>query len=463
MDDTLDHPTTGRRAAEHRAAAGRLAARLERLPRATRSHRGWMALLGVLFVCDLMDTNALAYAAPGIRAEWGLSVAQLGQLTSYSFLGMFAGGIVGGRLSDRLGRRRVLVWATTLYSAASLLSALAPDTAVLGVLRVVTGFGIQAVTGVLLVYVAEMFPGVSRGRCQALMLGVGSLGVPLVATAARLIVPLSPGAWRWLFVLGAIGIVPAVLARFLLPESVRWAAVNGRLAEARATVERLEAQLPGPLPEIARVNAIHEHKKASDLLAPGMRRRTIVATLCLVLGTLGVFGFNGWVPTLLVERGYTTAEALTITTIFSVGPPLGALFAMLLSDRFQRRTTSLVLTAIIAALMLVFAFTGSYALLVVSGFAVTMLLQSNTAVVYAYLPEVFPTVLRGLGSGLANGFSRLAGFGNAFLIAAVAAAFGFGGVFTLTAVFILGCGLTVGLFGERTRGRRLEEIGEHVR
>src|SRR3954471_10083351 len=99
MDDTLDHPTT-----EHRAAAGRLAARLERLPRTTRSHRGWMALLGVLFVCDLMDTNALAYAAPGIRAEWGLSVAQLGQLTSYSFLGMFAGGITGGRLSDRLGR-----------------------------------------------------------------------------------------------------------------------------------------------------------------------------------------------------------------------------------------------------------------------------------------------------------------------------------------------------------------------
>jgi len=457
MDDTLD-----RTAADHQAVAGRLAARLERLPRTTRSHRGWMAVLGVLFVCDLIDTNALAYAAPAIRAEWGLSVAQIGQLTSYTFLGMFAGAILGGRLADRIGRRPTVIWATVLYSVASLLCALAPNVAVLGVLRVITGVGIQAVTGVLIVYVAEMFPGASRGRCQALMLGIGLLGVPLAAGAARLIVPLSADAWRWLFIFGAIGLVPALVARFVLPESVRWAAVNGRLAEARNTVERLESQLPGPLPEVAGSTAIHERKKPSDLFARGTRKRTVVATLTLVFAILGFYGFNSWIPTLLVERGYSTTEALSITTIFSIAPFAGALAGMLLADRFQRRTTMLALTAVIAALMLVFAFTGSYWLLVVSGFVATLLLQTNTAVLYAYLPEVFPTVLRGLGAGFANGLGRLAGFGNAFLIAAIAGALGFGGVFTATAVFILLAGLTVGLFGERTRGRRLEEIGENL-
>jgi len=92
MDDTLD-PTP----ADHQLVASGLAARLERLPRTTRSHRGWIVLLGALFICDLMDTNGLAYVAPAIRADWGLTVAQIGQLTSYSFLGMFAGGIVFGR------------------------------------------------------------------------------------------------------------------------------------------------------------------------------------------------------------------------------------------------------------------------------------------------------------------------------------------------------------------------------
>ncbi|GAA1853539.1 MFS transporter [Pseudonocardia ailaonensis] len=457
MDDTID-----RTSADHQSAAGRLAARLERLPRTTRSHRTWMIVLGVLFICDLVDTNALAYAAPAIRAEWSLSVAQVGQLTSYTFLGMFAGAILGGRLSDRIGRKNTVIWSTVLYSVASLLCAVAPNLAVLGILRVVTGIGIQAVTGVLIVYVAEMYPGVSRGKCQALMLGIGLLGVPLVAGASRLIVPLSADAWRWVFVFGAIGIVPAVVARFILPESVRWAAVNGRVDEARSTVERLESQLPGPLPEVVETTAIREHKKATDLFAPGMRKRTIVATLTLVFAVLGFYGFNSWVPTLLVEKGYSTAEALTITTIFSIAPFAGALLGVLLSDRFQRRTTMLVLTSAVAALMLVFAFTGSYWALVISGFGVTLLLQTNTAVLYAYLPEVFPTALRGLGAGFANGLGRLGGFGNAFLIAAIAAGLGFGGVFTTTAVFILLAGLTVGLFGERTRGRRLEEIGENA-
>lgn len=456
MDDTLD------RAAAHQDIAGRLAARLERLPRTTRSHRAWMVLLGILFICDLMDSNCLAYAAPAIRVEWGLSVAQIGQLTSYTFLGMFAGAILGGRLSDRVGRKRTLVWATVVYSVASLLCAVAPNLAVFGVLRVITGVGIQAVTGVLIVYVAEMYPGVSRGRCQALMLGIGFLGVPLVAAVARLVVPLSPSAWRSLFVLGAIAVIPALVAKWVLPESVRWAAVNGRSAEATKTVERLEAELSGPLPEIVEPTALHERKRSSDLFAPDMRRRTIVATLTVTCGVLAVYGFTSWVPTLLVERGFSTPEALTITTIFSVGQPAGALFGILLSDRFQRRTASLVLATIIAALMLVFAFTGAYWVLVTSGLLVTLLLQTNTAVLYAYLPEVFPTALRGLGAGFANGFGRLAGFGNAFLIAAIATGLGFGGVFTTTAVFILLAGLTVGLFGERTRGRRLEEIGENL-
>lgn len=455
MDDTLD-----RTSAEGRATAGALAARLERLPRTTKTHRLWMVLLGLLFICDLADNNVLAYAAPAIRADWGLSVAQIGQLTSITFLGMFAGGVLGGRLSDRFGRRWMILWGTVLSSIASLLCAFVPDLTLLIPLRFLMGFGIQAVTGALIVYVAEMFPGRSRGRSQALMLGIGLLGVPLIAGAARLIVPLSPEAWRWLFVVGAIGVLPAVVARFALPESVRWAALNGRAAEARATVERIEGESADPLPEAPATTGPVRQRRPRELFTAGTRKRTLVASLTMIFAILGFYGFNSWVPTLLVERGYSTADALTVSSIFSIGPFAGALLGAVLTDRFQRRTAMMVLTAIVAVSMLVFAFTESYWVLVVSGFVATLLLQTNTAVLYAYLPEIFPTSLRGLGAGLANGIGRLAGFGGAFLIAAIAGALGFGAVFTTTAVFILLAGLTVGLFGERTRGRRLEEIGE---
>ena len=80
------------------------------------------------------------------------------------------------------------------------------------------------------------------------------------------------------------------------------------------------------------------------------------------------------------------------------------------------------------------------------------------AILYAYLPEVFPTTLRGLGAGIANGLGRLAGFGGAFLIPVLAAGFGFVGVYVGTAISMVLCGLTVFLFGERTKGRALEDI-----
>lgn len=433
-------------------------ARLERLSRTTRTHRWWMVLLGILFACDIADTYALAYVAPAIRAEWGLSITQIGALTSYSFLGMFAGAILGGRLADRFGRKPVIIGATAFYAAASVLSALAPNLAVLGALRVLTGMGIQAVTGVLIVFVAEMFPPATRGRYQALMLAIGLLGVPFIAFAARLIVPLDPGAWRWLFVVAAIGALPALVAQFVLPESVRWLAVNGRDAAAIAVVERLERESGPDLPAVTEpAGAPAAQHRVSDLFRGATRRRTVVASATMVFGILGFYGFNSWVPTLLVERGYSTATALTITSIFSVAPVLGALAGTLLTDRWERRTLSLVIGVVVAAGMVVFALTGTYWVVVVAGFAVTFLLQTNTAVVYAYLPEVFPTALRGLGSGFANGLGRLAGFG-AFLVAALFAAVGFGGVFTATALFVLVAALVLGLFGERTRGRRLSDI-----
>jgi len=441
-------------------------ARLDRLTRLTRLHRAWMVLLGILFACDVADTNALAYALPAIRAEWGLSITQVGTLTSFSFLGMFIGAILGGRLADRFGRKRAVVWATAFYAIASVLCALAPNVAILGALRVLTGIGIQAVTGALIVYVAEMFPAATRGRYQALMLAIGLLGVPFIAFAPRLIVPLDPGAWRWLFVVAAIGALPALIAHFVLPESVRWTAVRGRESEAVVVVARLEHQSGPDLPPVRRLaSAPPTLHRPADLFRGSTRRRTVVASLAMIFGILGFYGFNSWVPTLLVERGYSTETALTITSIFSVAPVLGALAGMLLTDRWQRRTLSLVLAVVVAAGMVVFALTGTYWVLVVSGFAVTFLLQTNTAVVYAYLPEVFPTDLRGLGSGFANGLGRLAGFGGAFLIAALFAAVGFGGVFTATALFVLIAGLILGRYGERTRGRRLDDIapeGDHT-
>ncbi|OLT00284.1 hypothetical protein BJF90_36015 [Pseudonocardia sp. CNS-004] len=109
----------------------------------------------------------------------------------------------------------------------------------------------------------------------------------------------------------------------------------------------------------------------------------------------------------------------------------------------------------VAALMLVFALTNTLWLTIVVGFLITMFLQSNAVAIYAYLPEVFPTKLRGFGAGLSNGAGRLAGVGGAALIAVVYGVAGFEGVFLTTAAFSLVTAVVIGFFGENTRDRSL--------
>ncbi|GAB2647542.1 MFS transporter [Saccharopolyspora gloriosae] len=442
-----------------------LVARLDRLTKTTRTHRTWMVLLGSLFIADLADLNVLSYAAPAIREQWDLSVAQVGHLTSLSFMGMFFGAIVGGRLADRFGRRRVVITATLFYSVASILCALAPNLALLGVFRLLSGLGVQAVTGVLIVYVAEMFPQHKRGRIQAFMLGIGLLGVPFIAGAARLLVPIGPDSWRWTFVVAAVGIVPAIAAWFKLPESARWLLVQDREAEADVIITKLEREA-GLTPDqdvVLDAEPVRGRSRVpvTELLRGRTRKITIVASLVMVFDILGFYGFNAWVPTLLVEQGYSHETTLTITTIFAIGPFAGAFAGMLVADRWERKTVSLVLAAVSGAAIVVFAVSGELWLVVLGGFVATVLLQTNTAVIYSYLPEVFPTALRGAGAGLANGMGRLAGTVNGVLIAAVFAFAGFSGAFIAAALFILCEGLVIFFFGERTTGRRLADTVDH--
>lgn len=435
--------------------------RLNRIPVMTRTHKAWAALLAALLLVDMADLNTFAFAAPAIRADWGLDVAGVGTITAASFLGMFVGSIAGGRIADRIGRKKVIIGATAFFSLFSLLSASAIGTVDLAIYRILTGFGLQAMTVVVLTYVSEMFPRLHRGRAQTWIVAFSLLGIPAMAWFARWVVPTSASGWRWIFVLGAAGVLLLIAVGRSLPESVRWLEANGRRDDGLAVVERIEAQARAAtgteLPAVVAEPAV-ETGRAVDLVRGGYLKRTIVLSLTMMLALSGFYGFNSWVPTLLNEHGFSPADALTYSSILSLAAFPGALLALLFIDKVERRTAVLVVYAVVAALCLVFGFTGSNGVLLASGLLITMLLQTVTACMYTYLPEIFPTNLRALGAGIGNGAGRLATFGTMFLVAAMLTWLGFTAVFLYLAAVILLAGLVIGIFGERTRGRSLEAI-----
>lgn len=438
-------------------------ARLDRLPVITRSHRIWVCLLGIFFTFDLVDLNTLAYTAPALRSQWGLSIGTIGFLTSASFFGMFFGGLLGGRLADRFGRRPVVLASGAFYSLCSLLSALSVNAAMLAVTRVLTGFGLQAMTGVLLVYVSEMFPREKRGRYQSLILAVGLVGVPIAATVSRLIVPLGTGSWRWVFVIGASGIVCVAASWWLLPESIRWQVAKGRAQRAEGVLVRLEdearAATGRDLPEPSGVAEPPESGRLRELLTPAYLKRTVVASAVMVCLILGFYGFNAWIPTLLVAQGYTETQSLTYSLILSIGAVPGALLAWPLVDRLERKTLILGISLVVAMLLLVFGVVGGAVAVVVVGFLINMLMQMLVAVLYTYLPEIFPTRLRGIGSGLANSSGRLSGVAGSVIVAGVYAGIGFTAVFVYLALVMVLLGIILAMFGERTTKRSLEDAG----
>ncbi len=180
-----------------------LAARLDRLP-VMLPHVVWISILTVNLMLEYYDNALFAYIVPAIQESTGLGLGRIGMVGTAFFIGMVLGGLVGGRLSDRFGRRWVLVRGTVLYSSGAVLTTFAPNYELLLVSRVITGIGVQAAGAALLVYIAEMFPSATRGRFMSIVTSAFVIIAPVVALLALVVIPDGgPDTWRHLFGVGA--------------------------------------------------------------------------------------------------------------------------------------------------------------------------------------------------------------------------------------------------------------------
>src|SRR6266581_2199576 len=208
------------------------AARLDRLP-ITSFHRRMMWLLGFVFFFELADLNTFSFAAPAIRSEWHLSISTIGFITSATFVGMFIGSTTGGWFSDRVGRKRALIFTTIWYAAFSFLNAFVGGPITLFLARLLTGLGLSAITVVGITYVSEMFPAKQRGAYQGWILMIALFGIPATAYVARFCIPVAAWGWRLVFIWGSLGILFPLFAN-RLEESPRWYENHSRPDEADA-------------------------------------------------------------------------------------------------------------------------------------------------------------------------------------------------------------------------------------
>ena len=232
---------------------------------------------------------------------------------------MFVGATTGGWFSDRMGRKRALVVTTVWYSAFSLMNAFAWNVPSLYATRLLTGVGLSAMTVVAMTYISEMFPARSRGAYP----GVDPDDRPVRHSrdGLRRAIPHPDG------VLGLAGRVRVGrAARSLFPlfahrleESPRWFEHQGRRRRSRrrrwTRIERARAaRRPASCRRVpdgwTRVDRARPGGVRRDWSGPGRCAAPSLLIAIWIFQTLGIYGFLTWVPTLLVEHGFSIVRSL---------------------------------------------------------------------------------------------------------------------------------------------------------
>jgi len=444
-----------------------IAARIERLPLG-RFHRRFITLVSLGNFFDLYDIFIVAYIGAALQQSGFLSLKQFSLFVASGFLGMFFGTIFFGMGSDRMGRRVSFITLLLIYSAFTLAGAFAPTAGWLIAMRFFAGVGIGAEIVVVDTYVTEIVPSYARGRYVAITQVAGFCAVPVAAILSRVLVPTHflMAGWRWVMVIGASGALLTWWFRRRLPESPRWLESRGRVAEADAMMQSLEAESFSARPkknaetaELPAAGAPTEQGTFAELWRPPYLRRTVMLVLFQTLQTIGFYGFGNWAPTFLLKRGFSLLHSLEYTMLIALVSPVGPILCAWTSDRLERKWTIVVLALLVAAFGLGFGNASTPAAVVAFGALLTLCNYWFSAAFHAFQAELFPTRIRATGVGFTYSWSRLSAAFSSLLIGTVLL-HGVPAVFALLAAAMTAVAVIVAALGPRTNRVALEELSQ---
>jgi putative MFS transporter len=433
--------------------------RLDRLP-FTPLHRRILWVSGIGWAMDAMDVGLISFIMAALAQQWGLTGGQLSWVASIGFVGMALGASLGGSLADRHGRRLVFAGTLLVYGIATGAAAFSWSLGALLTFRFLIGLGLGAELPVASTLVSEFAPARIRGRVVVLLEAFWALGWILAALVGAFVIPLSDDGWRWAFLLGALPAFYSVVVRRTLPESVRFLEQKGEVAEAEATVRRFEraagVEPPAAAPLAPRGGRAEAAPGVGGLWVPRMRRRTVALWTVWFGINFAYYGAFIWLPTLLVERGFSLVRSFEFTLWMTLAQLPGYAVSAYLIERWGRRPTLSTFLAGSAAAALLFAAAGSPAAILGAGMLLSFFNLGAWGALYAATPEVYPTPLRATGAGWAAGFGRIASILAPLAVPPLLAWGGVGAVFATLSVFF-GVGIAGSLLLPELRGKHLAE------
>ncbi len=442
------------------------AERLDRLP-VSRWLTGVMAILFLGWLVESYDIGLTGSVLPSLTALYHLNTAVKSVVSISSSAGVVIGIVPAGLLADRVGRKRVMVGGTIVFSILTFLTGFAPDIATLIALRVLAGIAMGAVFPLPYAYAAELCPPAVRGRFTGIADSFLSVGYFLSPLLALVLIPsvTNGTGWRVMFLLGGLPVLFALLAWKYVPESPRWYEAKGRLADAERVLGGIEARVtaelgrPLPPPATTPPAAPAATARVRELFSRRYLRRSV--TLWTTFGGLFFvfYSIQTFMPTVVTSMGFTLTSAFAFTAVIVLVSIPGKLAEAWLVERWGRRTVIIVFGALAAGAALMFGFARGAVMVLLIGCVMSFFGIGVDPAVKVYTAESYPTSVRATGTSVTEGVGRLlSGVIGPSLVPLLLDAAGVAAVYLLIGAVAIVAVVTVAIFGEETKGRTLEAI-----
>jgi SP family arabinose:H+ symporter-like MFS transporter len=425
------------------------------------------ATSGLLFGFDIAVINgALIF----LRQQFGLSEGQTEIAATSLLVGCVFGAAAGGWLSDKFGRRLVLMFCALLFAASAIGAALPRSLTEFTMARFLGGLGIGVASMLAPIYIAEVAPARIRGRLVALNQMTIVTGILLAYMVNWGLSFLGQDSWRWMFAVASIPSVAFFVALFFVPESPRWLVENNREPEAMAVLERVNGQ------EIAereltgiRAAVAEETGTLAELFQPGLRRALFIAVVLAILQQwTGVNTVLFYGSLMLKDQvgGHTESAAIGVNVLIGLINCVSTIIALWLIDKLGRKpllifsaSSMAVCLCVMAAL---FRMTPPPAHIIIP---VILLFTASFAVglgpgVWVLLSEIFPNRIRGRAMGIATLSLWVACVVLTGTYLTISTALGPSGAFLIYAAMCVLTAWFVYKMTPETKGKTLEQIEE---
>jgi MFS transporter, SP family, arabinose:H+ symporter len=364
-----------------------------------------VSLAGLLFG---LDTAVISGAEKTIQSLWGLSDFTHGIAVAMALFGTVFGSLFGGIPTEKIGRKKTLLWIGILFLVSSLGSAVAPNVEIFMIFRFIGGLSIGAASVTTPIYISEIAPSKNRGFLVALFQFNIVFGIMLAYISNYLLQGSSSDDWRWMLGIVAIPSLIYCILVLMIPESPRWLILNkGDHDSGKKVLEQIDASSAETVFEkiLSKKSDTNNSTNYGILFSSKYSKATWLAIALAFFNQLsGINAIIYYAPRIFEMTGSDKGSALFSTAGIGVVNLVFTILGVSLIDKFGRKTLMLIgsIGYIVSLALIAYSFkmqtfdnVAYYIFMFIASHAI-----GQGAVIWVFISEIFPNEVRYLGQSV---------------------------------------------------------------